>query len=101
LNNNKITWIDVLKNNGFNSEIAESLIGFISWKDNNIYSNLGEEISDVLNGYKGEFYTKDVNNNKYDSFGILFLKKNFPDNLANNIYDSILDYENNQVYNDY
>jgi len=77
LNNNKITWIDVLKNNGFNSEIAESLIGFISWKDNNIYSNLGEEISDVLNGYKGEFYTKDVNTINTIALEYFFLKRTF------------------------
>lgn len=93
-----ITWHQVLKDEGFNSEISESLIGFIAWEENNMFSKMGKEINDVLMDYEGKVIAKDVYNNKYNNTGILFVKKDISEKAANRIFNSILNYEHKEVY---
>lgn len=93
-----ITWHQVLQDKGFNSEISESLIGFIAWEEDNMFSKMGKEINDVLMGYEGKVIAKDVSNTEYNNMGILFLKKNISEKTANQVFDAILNYEHKEVY---
>lgn len=93
-----ITWHQVLQDKGFNSEISESLIGFIAWEEDNMFSKMGKEINDVLMGYEGNVIAKDVSNTKYNNTGILFVKNNISEKTANQVFDAILNYEHEEVY---
>lgn len=99
MDNTKISWKDLLIKNGFKDEIVNSFIGFISWKTNSIYPKLGNEITDVLTGYSGRVIAKDVYCEKYKSYGIIFLNKEIPYDVAQKIHDIIISYENEEVYN--
>ena len=93
------SWHEVLRKAGFDDPIAESLIGFISWKEDEIYPRLGHEINDVLNNYEGKVIAQDVVSTKYHHQGILFFNKTLSQEISNKILDTILDYEYNEVYN--
>lgn len=99
MDNTKISWKDLLIKNGLNNDIVKSFIGFISWKPDNIYPKLGNEITDVLTGYSGRIIAKDVYCEKYKSYGIIFLNKEISDVVAQKIHDIIISYENEEVYN--
>lgn len=92
------TWHQVLQDKGFKSEVSESLIGFIAWEENNIFSKMGKEINDVLMGYEGKIIAKDVSNAKYNNTGILFVKKNISEKMASQVFDTILNYEHEEIY---
>lgn len=93
-----LTWKDILSEKGFEDSIVNSFIGFISWDKEKIYSKLGEEINDVLAGYEGKIIAMDVACSKYNSIGILFFKMIISEKNANNIFETILKYEHNEVY---
>lgn len=98
MNISNITWKDVLVNKGFNKSTADSLIGFISWKEDEIFSKLGQEINDVLNGYEGKVVAKDVISDKHNDKGLLFVNNDLSQEVANSIFNTILDFEHNVVY---
>lgn len=93
-----ITWKEVLINKGFDKSIAKSFIGFISWDEGRIFPKLGKEINDVLAGYEGKIIACDVTYSKYESIGILFFSENVSQETANKIFETIQDYEHNEVY---
>ncbi|QZY57286.1 hypothetical protein [Crassaminicella profunda] len=93
-----LTWQEVLMNKGFDHSTSKSLIGFIAWKENEIFSRLGEEINDVLCGYEGKVIAKDVISNKYNNKGLLFVNNHISNDLSNKIFEEILDYEHEEVY---
>jgi hypothetical protein len=99
MNIENITWEDVLINKGIDESIVKSFIGFIAWDEDEIFSKLGEEINDVLNGYEGKVVAYDVECSKYKSFGILFFSTNISEETANNAFEVIQDYEHKEVYN--
>lgn len=93
-----ITWQQVLKQKGFPNETAESFIGFIAWEDHHMFSKLGEEITDVLIGHEGKVFAKDVMNQKYKNTGLLFFNRNIPKETVDQVFDTILTYEHETVY---
>ena len=94
-----ITWKEVLINKEFDESIAKSFIGFISWDEGRIFYKLGKEINDVLAGYEGKIIAYDVTCSKYKSIGILFFSEDVSQETANKIFETIQDYEHNEVYN--
>lgn len=92
------SWHEVLRNAGFDDAVAESLIGFITWHEDEIYPKLGHEINDVLNGYEGRVIARDVISSKYHHQGLLFFDEPLSEELSNRILDTILDYEFGEVY---
>lgn len=99
MNIENITWEEVLINKGIDESTVKSFIGFISWDENEMFSKLGEEINDVLNGYEGKVVANDVVCSKYKSFGILFFSTDISEEIANKVFEVIQDYEHNEVYN--
>ena len=95
---NNITWEDVLINKGIDKSIVDSFIGFIAWDEDEIFSKLGEEINDVLNGYEGKVVAYDVECSKYNSIGLLFFSTNISEKDANMVFEVIQDYEHKDVY---
>jgi len=93
-----LTWHEVLSKKGFDSSVSQSLIGFIAWEKNNIFSKMGQEINDALLGYEGKVVAKDVINTKYNNTGILFVSNDMSDKTASKVFDTILTYENEEVY---
>ncbi|MEW9124267.1 MAG: hypothetical protein AB2421_16265 [Thermotaleaceae bacterium] len=94
-----ITWHEVLRRKGIESSIVESLIGFISWKKNEIYPRLGQEITDVLKNHTGQVIALDVSNDLYHHQGIVFFNRELSEDIASQIFSEILDYEYQEVYN--
>lgn len=89
------TWKDVLKEKGFDENITDSFIGFISWHKGEMYSNLGEKISNVLSDYSGDVIAKDVFCSIENDEGLIFMKKEISENVANEIFETITIYEEN------
>ncbi|MCT4509273.1 MAG: hypothetical protein N4A48_11075 [Tepidibacter sp.] len=98
MNIKNTTWKEFLINKGFDESISKSFIGFISWKEGEHFSKLGEEINDVLDGYEGKIVVKDVVYGKYKSIGILFFSKEISQHIASNIFKAIQHCEYNEVY---
>ncbi|CAH2213627.1 hypothetical protein [Tepidibacter aestuarii] len=98
MNIKNTTWKEFLINKGFDASVSKSFIGFISWKEGENFSNLGEEINDVLAGYEGKIVAKDVVYDKYKSIGILFFSKDISQDIANNVFKAIQSCEYNEVY---
>jgi hypothetical protein len=98
MNIKNITWKEVLINKGIDESIVKSFIGFIAWDEGKIFSKLGQEINDVLNGYEGKVIANDVICNKYKSIGILFFSTDISEKIANKVFEVIQDYEHNEVY---
>lgn len=94
-----LTWKDVLINKGFETSICEAFIGFISWnKDEEIF-HLGEKISNALEGYEGKVVAKDVKATKYNDKGLLFFNGGVSDEILIDVFNSIMEYEQEEVYN--
>lgn len=89
------TWKDVLKEKGFDKNITDSFIGFISWHKGEMYNNLGEKISNVLSDYSGDVIVKDVFCSIENDEGLIFMKKEISENVANDIFKTITIYEEN------
>jgi hypothetical protein len=98
MNNLEVTWKEVLAQKGFDRQTADSFIGFIAWEEGNMFAKLGEEITEVLAGHQGEVFAKDVINNKYENTGVLFFNRNIPEETVHQVFDTILTYEHENVY---
>jgi hypothetical protein len=92
------TWQDVLKKKGFEPSTSEAFIGFISWNRGEEFAKLGREITEVLSGHEGKVFVKDAVSKKYNDKGLLFFNTDLPENIANEIFDSIMEYEQKVVY---
>lgn len=92
------TWKDVLIEKGFDSDTSNSLIGFISWNKGEEFSKIGTEITQLLSGYEGRIFAKDVSAINYNDKGLLFFSSDIPQEMANKIFESIMSYEQNNVY---
>jgi hypothetical protein len=93
-----LTYKDVLSNKGFKDDITANFIGFISWEKGETFPKLGKEINDTMSGYTGKFFANDVISSKYNFIGILFFKKEISDEMANEIFETIIEYEHCEVY---
>ena len=54
------TWQDILIEKNFESFTSRSLIEFISWNKGEEFNKLGEKITEVISGYQGKIFAKDV-----------------------------------------
>ena len=93
-----ITWHEVLIEKGINPEMSKSLIGFTSWNQSEIPNKLGKHINDILIEYNGKVIVKDVVGTKYNDVGLLFLNNDIPEDVAINVFDIIMNYEQEEVY---
>lgn len=93
------TWHDVLLEKGFNSSNSTPLIGFISWNKGEEFTKIGREITEVLSGYEGRLFVKDVVSINYNDKGLMFFSSEIPDDVSNKMFDAIMSYEQNNVYN--
>lgn len=93
------TWHDILIKKGFNPDLSRALIGFISWNKGEEFEKLGKEITEVLSGHEGKVFVKDVASTKLNDKGLLFFNMDIPQDVSNNVFDAIMDYEQNEVYN--
>lgn len=98
MNNLEVTWKEVLAKKGFDKQTADAFIGFIAWEEGNMFAKLGEEITEVLAGHEGEVFAKDVINTKYENTGVLFFNRNIPEKTVHQVFDTILTYEHENVY---
>ncbi len=92
------TWQDVLIEKGFDSSTAKALIGFISWNKGEEFFKLGTEITQLLSGYEGKVFAKDVTAINYNDKGLLFFSTDISQEIANKIFEAIMSYEQNNVY---
>lgn len=92
------TWQQVLIEKGVESSISKSFIGFISWNKGEEFNKLGREITEIFSGYEGKVVAKDVVSNIHNDKGLLFFNADIPENIANEIFDTIMSYEQNEVY---
>lgn len=94
-----VTWHDILIKNGFDPYIAKSLIGFVSWNKGDEFAYLGREISEVLSGYEGRVFVKDAVSSAYGDKALLFFSQDITGSTANRMFEVIMNYEQNKVYN--
>ena len=93
------TWQDVLLEKGFDYSTAKALVGFLSWNRGEEFSKLGNEITEMLSGYEGKVFAKDVVSLNYNDKGILFFNTDISEEIANKIFEEIMSYEQDDVYN--
>ena len=93
-----LTWSEVLIKKGINPEMSKSLIGFTSQNKNEIPDKLGKHITDILQEYNGKVIVKDVIGTLYNDIGLLFLNNPIPEDMATKIFDTIMKYEQEEVY---
>ena len=93
-----LTWHEVLIKKGIRPEISKSLIGFTSWNQNEIPDKLGKHITDILKQHNGKVIAKDVVGTRYNDTGLLFLSKDMPEDVATEVFDTIMNYEQEDVY---
>lgn len=93
-----ITWQDVLIRKGFDPSISKAFIGFISWNRGEEFTKLGREITQVLSDHEGKVFAKDAVSRKYNDKGLLFFSTDLSEDIANEIFDSIMDCEQKEVY---
>ena len=93
-----LTWHEVLIEKGINPEISKSLIGFTSWNQKELPDKLGKHITDILQEYSGNVIVKDVIGTKYNDIGLLFLNNDMLQDVATNVFDTIMKYEQEHVY---
>jgi hypothetical protein len=99
VNKNCLTWCDLLERKGFESSVSKSLIGFVSWNEDDEDLSLGDKISDVLNEHKGKVFPRDVKSSHYNDNGLLFFNSEISDEIAKNVFDAIMEQEQEEVYN--
>lgn len=92
------TWQDVLINNNIEPSVSGNFIGFISWNRGEDFAKLGREITEVLSGYEGKVYAKDAVSRKYNDKGLLFFSNDISEDKAGEIFDIIMSYKQNHVY---
>jgi hypothetical protein len=93
------TWRDVLIDKGFDTTICDSFIGFVSWNKGEEIFQLGEKISKALEGYEGKVVAKDVKSTNYNDTGLLFFNEEISGEIATGVFNSIIEYEQEDVYN--
>ena len=93
-----LTWHEILIKKGINPEMSKSLIGFTSWNQNEIPDKLGKHITDILKEHSGKVVVKDVVGTRYNDIGLLFFKNNIPEDVATKVFDIIMNYEQEEVY---
>jgi len=93
-----LTWQQVLINNGIDKDKAKSLIGFVSWNRGEPMRDLGEEMTQILSNHRGKVIVKDVSSVNYNDVGLLLLSQDATATDANEIFNIIMDYEQNEVY---
>jgi len=93
-----LTWHEVLIEKGINQEMSKSLIGFTSWNQNEIPDKLGKHVTDILQAYSGKVIVKDVVGTRYNDIGLLFLNNDMPEDMATKVFDTIMNYEQEEVY---
>jgi hypothetical protein len=93
-----LTWHEVLMKKGISPEIAKSLIGFTTWNQNEVPDKLGKHITDILKEYRGKVIAKDVVGTDYNDLGLLFLNNDIPEDMATKVFDTIMNYEQEEVY---
>jgi hypothetical protein len=93
-----LTWHEVLIESGINPEMSKSLIGFTSWNQREIPDKLGKHITNILQGYSGKVIVKDVIGTKYNDIGLLLLNNDMPEDVATMVFDIIMKYEQEEVY---
>lgn len=92
------TWHDILIKNGFDSATAGSLIGFVSWNKGDEFAYLGREITEVLSDYEGKVFAKDAVSSAYGDKALLFFDKDISEEIANKIFEAIMNCEQKEVY---
>ncbi|NNU77508.1 hypothetical protein [Clostridium estertheticum] len=93
-----LTWHEILIKKGINPETSKSLIGFTSWNQKEIPNKLGKHITDILQGNIGKVIVKDVIGTKYNDIGLLFLNNDMSEDIATMVFDTIMEYEQEEVY---
>lgn len=93
-----LTWREVLIKKGISPEISTSLIGFTSWNQNEVPDKLGKHITDILHAYSGKVIVKDVVGTKYNDIGLLFFNNDISEAMATIVFDTIMNYEQEKVY---
>ena len=93
-----LTWHEVLIKKGINPEMSKSLIGFTAWNQDEIPDKLGKHITDILQQYSGKIIAKDVVGTRYNDIGLLFLNNDIPEDIATQVFDTIMSYEQEVVY---
>lgn len=93
------TWQEVLIEKGFESSISKSLIGFISWNRGEEFNKLGKKITEVLSEHQGKVVVKDVVSANFNDKGLLFLNAEVAEEAANKMFEVIMGYEQDNVYN--
>lgn len=83
---------------GFERSIVKNLIGFISWNKGEEHPKLGREITELLSTYEGKVFVKDVASMNFNDKGLLFFSTDVSDEIANQMFDTIMDYEQHEVY---
>lgn len=99
MGNYNMSWKDLLSKKNIDKNVIEKFIGFISWQPDNIYPKLGKEITDILTGYTGNVIAIDVYCEKYNTLGLLFVNKTISIENAEVIFNTIISYENEEIYN--
>lgn len=92
------TWQDVLDEKGFDPAISKSLIGFISWNKGEKFTKLGKELTELLSDHEGRVFFKDVSSSKYNDTGLVLFNTDISEDIANKVFDAIMSYEQNDVY---
>jgi hypothetical protein len=99
MDKNCLTWCDVLEKKGFEPSVSKSFIGFVSWNEDDRDLSLGEKISEVLKEHKGRVFPRDVKSTNYNDNGLLFFNNEISDEIARDIFDTIMEHEQEEVYN--
>jgi hypothetical protein len=93
------TWQEVLIEKGLEPSISKALIGFISWNRGEEFNKLGKKITEVLSEHQGKVVVKDVVSANFNDEGLLFLNAETTEEAANKIFEVIMGYEQDNVYN--
>jgi len=93
-----ITWHDLLIQKGIDPSSAMALISFVSWNQNTDYPNLGDKITNILSTNSCSLFVKDAISSKYGDRGLIFLNKDLADDTVSNMFNIIMDYEQEDVY---
>ena len=92
------TWQDVLVEQGIGESTAKSMIGFISWNRDEPSPLIGKDITDILKDGHENVIVKDVGSKSYNDRGLLFINNEIDSETANEIFDIIMEYEQEKVY---
>lgn len=92
------TWRDVLAQNGASKDESENFIGFVAWNKGDVYADIGSDINRLLNEHTGRVFSRDVSGKHYNDRGIVFTSTEISPQRANEFFDIIMEYEQEDVY---